>query len=123
MSWKRICTADDVAASTLKKFDVDGIAVIVANYGAGYRVFPPICPHMEEPLDESGILADGVLTCTKHLWQWNLATMAMQAPAEKPLQAYESKEENGDIMVFLDKEIVYEFDEDDEFDDDDFFKD
>jgi toluene monooxygenase system ferredoxin subunit len=46
MSWKRIC-----AANTLTNINVDGIAVIVANYGTGYRVFPPVCPHMEEPLD------------------------------------------------------------------------
>ena len=66
MSWKRVCAAGDVAENTFGKFEVDGIAVIVANVGDGYRAFPPLCPHMAEPLIVSRTYEDGVLTCTKH---------------------------------------------------------
>ena len=39
---------------------------------SGFRAIPPLCPHMEEPLEESGIIANCALTCTKHLWSWDL---------------------------------------------------
>lgn len=122
MSWKRICKVTDVPKDSLKKFWVDGIALVVANYGSGFRAFPPVCPHMEEPLEESGIIADCTLTCTKHLWAWNLRTLDKLGETEKTLGIYETKQEGDNILVFVDKEIVYAFDDEDDMDDDDFFK-
>ncbi len=121
MGWKRVCAAGDVAENTLRKFAVDGVAVIVANIGDEYRAFPPLCPHMEEPLVESGICEDGVLTCTKHLWQWNLRTGDMVGMAEKPLLMYDVKREGDDVLAYIERELVYEYHEEDELDDDDFF--
>ncbi len=97
MTWKRICEAAEVPENSVKKFDVDGIALVVVNYGAGFRAIPPICPHMEEPLAESGVVARCILTCTKHLWAWNLRTLEMQGETERPLKTYEVKQENGAI--------------------------
>lgn len=123
MSWKRVCRRADVAQNTLGKFSIDGIEIVVANYGDGIRVLPSICPHMEEPLAESGVIARCVLTCTKHFWAWNLETLEMIGETEKPLKTYEVKEEGGDIFVLLDHELVYEFaDDDDDFGDDFFSK-
>ncbi len=121
MSWKRVCAADDVAVNSLKKFEVDGIAVIVANIGNGFRVFPPFCPHMEEPLEESGMLDAGTLTCSKHLWQWDLKSCDMLGAAERPLLFYEAKQDGADLLAFIESELTYDYDEEDDFDDDDFF--
>ena len=77
MSWKRVCATGEVPENTLKKFDVDGVEIIIVNYGDGYRGLPPSCPHMEDPLEESGMLGDGLLTCSKHLWQWDLRSGEM----------------------------------------------
>jgi len=122
MSWRRICDAGSVAENQLKKFEVDGIPVIVANYGEGFRAFPPVCPHREEPLEESGIIEGKVLTCTKHLWQWDLGTKEMAgSETEKPMHFYQVKEEDGAILAYIEEEHVYDFDEEDEMDDDDFF--
>ena len=121
MTWKRICEAHEIAESSIKKFDLDGISILLVNYGAGYRAIPPICPHMEEPLEESGVVARCVLTCTKHLWAWDLATLEMQGETEKPLKTYDVKEENGAILANIEGELTYEF-EDEGGDDDDFFK-
>lgn len=122
MSWIKVCAASEVPKNTCRKLWAEGIPVVVANYGDGFRVMPPVCPHMEEPLDESGVLADCVLTCTKHLWAWNLKTLEMEgSETQKPLKTYESKEENGDVYAFIESEIVYEFDDEDDMDDDSFF--
>ena len=123
MSWTRICKTTDVAPNTVKKIWIaGGIPVLVVNHGKGFRVLPPVCPHMEEPLEESGIVANCVLTCTKHLWAWDLLTLELQGETEKPLKLYDVKEENGEIMAFVDGELLYEFEKEDDMDDDAFFK-
>ncbi len=122
MSWTKICDASDVSANSVKKVDVNGISVLVVNYGSGFRVIPPLCPHMEEPLEESGIVARCTLTCSKHLWCWNMQTLEMQGETEKPLKVYESKEENGAILANIENELTYEFEDEGGADDDDFFK-
>ncbi len=121
MNWKRVCAAADVPENTLKRFNVDGTDIVIANYKDGFRGFPPFCPHMEEPLTASGMLDGGILTCSKHLWQWDLRTGEMVGMAEKPLLLYEVKTEGDDVMADMETELVYEYDIEDDNDDDDFF--
>jgi toluene monooxygenase system ferredoxin subunit len=123
LSWKKICSTAEISENTLEKFEVDGIEIMLANYGQGYRAFPPRCPHMEEPLCESGVLYDGMLTCTKHLWQWNMETGEMIGIAEKELLFYDVKQEGDDIYAQVEQALVYEDDEEleEDEDDEDFF--
>ena len=76
---------------------------------------------MEERLEVSGICEGGVLTCSKHLWQWEMSTGEMRGEAEKPLLLYEVRQENDDVLVNIEKELEYEYEEDSEEDDDDFW--
>ena len=115
--WHRICATADVNDGELKRFQAGEIAVVVVGVGDEYRIIPPFCPHMAEPLHESGICRAGILTCSKHLWQWNLLTGKEQGPAERPLLFYQSEVRDGEVWACVDKELVYEFDEED---DDDF---
>lgn len=122
MSWTYLCEAADVAPNTLKLVDAGDIRIVVANYGSGFRAIPPMCPHMEEPLAESGVIANCVMTCTKHLWAWNLDTLEMQGETEKSLKIYETKEEDGKLLALVEEELLYEFEEEDDMDDDFFSK-
>lgn len=115
--WHRICATADVNDGELKRFQAGEIAVVVVGFGDEFRIIPPFCPHMAEPLHESGICRAGTLTCSKHLWQWNLLTGKEQGPAERPLLFYQSEVRDGEVWACVDKELVYEFDEED---DDDF---
>lgn len=125
--WTRACALADIPEQTMRTVDVAGTPVMIANLGDCLRAFPPFCPHMAEPLAESGHLDGGKLTCTKHIWQWDLRTGELHGMAERPIQTYDVKEEDGDIYVSVEEEIVYEYDEDEEeveeeeLDDDDFF--
>lgn len=118
MTWKRVCAVGDVEVNTVKLFDVDEIKILIANYGASIRALPPVCPHMEEPLVEFGVVANCVLTCSKHLWAWDLRTLEMLGETEKPLKHYETKEDSGALFVDVVEELVYDFESEDEFDDD-----
>ena len=73
---------------------------------------------MEEPLAESGIVARCILTCSKHLWAWDLRTLEMQGETEKPLKTYEIKLEDASVFANIDGELTYEFDTEDGPDDD-----
>jgi toluene monooxygenase system ferredoxin subunit len=118
MSWKRVCSVGEVTENSIRKFDVDSIPILIINFGQGFRAIPPVCPHMEEPLEESGVVVRCVLTCTKHLWAWDLLTLNMQGESERPLKTYEVKEDNGDLFVRVDEELIYEFDTEDDVEDD-----
>ena len=85
MSWKHVCNIDQISTNSLKQFEIDGVSIVVANYGDGFRAFPPYCPHMEEPLAGTGLIEDGVLTCSKHLWQWDMRSCEKQGMAEKDM--------------------------------------
>jgi toluene monooxygenase system ferredoxin subunit len=119
MSWKRACAVGDIVPDALKRVEVEGIVVLITQVGDEYRAIPPMCPHMEEPLEHSGICKDGTLTCTKHLWQWNLLTGRERGDvAERPLLLYETRVDGEELLVRIDEELRYEFEEaadDDEF--------
>ena len=120
--WIKVCSAEDVPENTIKRFPVGDFDIVLANYGDGLRAFPPVCPHMREPLDVSGLLDNGVLTCGKHVWQWDLRTCTKASKlTEENLLFYESKEENGSILVDISKQLSYAWEEEEELDDDDFF--
>jgi toluene monooxygenase system ferredoxin subunit len=114
MSWKRVCATSEINGNAMKKFEVDGVAVMVANLGDGYIAFPTMCPHMEEPLEDSGVYHEDVLTCTKHLWQWNIRSGEKMGMAEVPLRTYETKQEGDEIFIFFEKEITYDYEEDED---------
>ena len=122
MNWKRVCAADDVATNALKKVTIDGVSIIVVNLGDAFKAFPPLCPHMEEPLEASGVCDNkGKLTCIKHLWNWDLRTGTPEGETERALLMYDVKREGSDVFVNLEKELKYAYDEDNAGDDDDVF--
>ena len=122
MTWKRVCGAGDVAANTLKLFDVDGVPILIVNLGEEFRAYPPLCPHMEEPLEQSGICEGSVLICSKHLWQWQMLTgEPNDEVTEKALLLYEIKREGDDVLVNVEQELSYDYDDDAAEDDDDDF--
>ena len=120
--WIKVCLAEDVPENKIKKFPVGDFDIVIANYGDGLRAFPPVCPHMREPLDVSGFLDNGVLTCGKHIWQWDLrACTKASTMTEENLLFYELKVEDGDILVDIREQLSYAWEEEEELDDDDFF--
>ena len=120
MTWQRVCSTGDVVPGRPASFVVDGVTVVVAGLDdGGFSIFPPACPHMEEPLEKSGMCAGSVLTCSKHLYQWDMRTGKAAGPEENDLTLlrYDVKIENGDVYARIEDELVYEHEDDD---DDDF---
>ena len=115
--WINICNVNDLKNNTIKKFTIKEAEILLARTGSNFYAFPGMCPHMEEPLDESGILNSEFLTCSKHLWQWDLKNGSSMGPAEVDLLMYTTKIEDDCLNLFFDKELKYEYQEEN---DDDF---
>ena len=114
MNWKAVCSTGDVEPGGIREFDIDGTEILVSNVDGTLRAYPPMCPHMEEPLGESAFCKGPVMTCSKHLWQWNLETGEPVGPGENDrcMLMYETRMEDGQLLVNLEQELEYEFDDD-----------
>lgn len=110
MAWQRLCSAEEVPSGRLIGLEIRGVKVLVTRIDDDFVAFPPLCPHMAEPLESSGICADGMLTCTKHIWQWELKTGSPMGEAEKPLMQYPIKREGDTVWIDFERELTYEYD-------------
>ena len=125
MAWTKVCEK-----AKFRGFNQKGLgpnrrwdSYRVAHHKNGYVAVPPVCPHLEEPLEESGLVIGCKLTCTKHLWSWDLETLELQDEAELPLKTYDVKVEDDNIMVYVTEQLEYAFDEDEDIDESTFFDD
>ncbi len=99
-TWRRACRADEVPASGMKQFTVDGTDVLVVDADGELFAFQALCPHEAVPL-ESGVHDGCALTCLEHLWQFDLRTGAPMGDAREGLRCYRLKLENGEVHVEL----------------------
>jgi toluene monooxygenase system ferredoxin subunit len=111
LSWQRLCAAQDIEAGRLTGVEIQGAKVLVTRIDGNFVAFPPLCPHMAEPLEISGVCSEGMLTCTKHIWQWELSTGAPRGDAEKPLLYYPVRIEGNELWIDFDRELGYEYDD------------
>ena len=67
----------------------------------------------------TGMCAGSVLTCSKHLYQWDMRTGEAAGPAENDLTLlrYDVKVEGGDVYARIESELVYEYEDDEDEDD------
>lgn len=110
MVWQRLCSLSDLNEGRLKKIDLAGVAIMVTLIDGAAVAFPPRCPHMSEPLEESGVCNHGTLTCTKHVWQWDLRTGEPQGLAEQPLSLYPTECRDAEVWIDFEHELTYEYD-------------
>jgi toluene monooxygenase system ferredoxin subunit len=108
--WKFAGMVADIPENALVEKVVAGITVILLRHSDQIFAFPPSCPHMEEPLKNGLFDGDeGLITCTKHLWQWDAKTGAAVGLAECPLLKYELKVNDGRVLLNVSEELTYEF--------------
>jgi len=94
-----ICHIRDIPANGMKDFDVEGGAkILIANFSERYFAYSGNCPHQGTCLSE-GFFDGAVLTCRKHLWQWDITTGKPVGLAEAPLEGYQVEIDDGEIFV------------------------
>lgn len=107
-SWRPVLLAEELAPDELRTVVVDGIEILLVRSGDAVLACPPLCPHQQEALEDAGMCSDGVLTCTKHLWQWRVPGGEPIGEAERALLLYPAKTDDGVIHVLFTGELRYD---------------
>jgi toluene monooxygenase system ferredoxin subunit len=105
--WKRVCAVGDLVENELKEFDIGGTKIVAARSGSDIYVYPLRCPHMDEPLS-TGMCDGATVTCSFHLWQWDMRTGESSGDAEVDLLLYPTKEEDGALLVDMAAALNYD---------------
>lgn len=99
MTKKFVCRIDQCPRDGMRAFDVEGgPRLLVANSGGEYFAFHAVCPHQEVELTE-GLFDGSVITCPRHMWQWDVRTGAPMGLAELPLRRYDIVKEDGTLYL------------------------
>jgi toluene monooxygenase system ferredoxin subunit len=94
-----VCKLSDIPANGIRDFVIEGgEKVLIANFSKRYYAYNGNCPHQGTCLAD-GFFDGAVLTCSKHLWQWDITTGKPIGLAEAPLQGYQVEIENDEIFV------------------------
>ena len=102
MAFERVCSLDDLWEGEMQAFPLQDKQVLIVNGEGGIiRAFDGKCPHQDYPLS-NGALEGNVLTCSMHLWQFDIVSGDGVNPTGCKLKGYAVKVENGDILVDLD---------------------
>ncbi len=101
--YQKVCELEDVWEGEMDIFEVgEEEVLIVHSPGREVRAYSPICPHQEHPLIE-GELDNCVLTCSAHLWQFDVLSGDGINPTGTSLINYPIKIKDDAIWVAIPK--------------------
>lgn len=99
--YQKVCDLDDVWEGDMELFTINGLGVLIVHApGGALRAYDPICPHQNHPLIE-GDLDDCILTCSAHLWEFDVVSGEGVNPEGVSLCAYPVKTEDDAVWVAL----------------------
>lgn len=100
--FKKACRADEIEVGKMKPVEIDGERIVIARTESGYFAVIDECTHDSAPISDGRVRGEEIM-CKRHGARFALATGDVTAPpAVAPLDVFEVKEENGEILVRLD---------------------
>lgn len=100
-SFVRVASEAELPPNTLLSVEVGDIKVCLANADGQIYAFKDNCTHRDFPLS-AGEIDDGTVECTWHGARFDMATgRATRLPAIKPVQTYEVRVEDGEILISM----------------------
>jgi nitrite reductase/ring-hydroxylating ferredoxin subunit len=96
-----LCNADDVAAGTALKIELEkeGLTLAVFNVDGEFYVLDDMCTHGPGSLSEGYIEGD-VVECNFHNGQFNIRTgEVVLPPCIIPMKTYPTTVENGKVVI------------------------
>ena len=103
MAYRRACSLDDLWEGEMAVLPVDGQDVLLVHAEGGIvRALDVHCPHQEVPLID-GLLEGKVLTCSAHLWQFDVETCEGVNPTGCRLKRFALRIEDNDVLVDLER--------------------
>jgi toluene monooxygenase system ferredoxin subunit len=100
MSYRFAMALDDLWSGDVRGLVLDGHKVVLVRLEEGVFAYADRCAHLGLPLHD-GTLADGVLVCAAHGYQYDAATGRGLNPRTACLTTYPVRIEGGDVFVDL----------------------
>lgn len=99
-----VCRLEDILESEVKRFDVNGISLVLAKYHGEIYALANLCSHDGGDLGEADLVGD-CIRCPRHGAKFDLKTGAAKSmPAVVGIDAYDVKTEDGIVLVAIPRE-------------------
>lgn len=99
MIFVEIARAGELREGTMKRFDVGGRRILLANVAGRLCAVDDTCTHEDASLS-TGVLKGELVKCPLHNSRFNVCTgEALEEPAEENLRTYPVREEGGRILI------------------------
>jgi nitrite reductase/ring-hydroxylating ferredoxin subunit len=93
--------AGELAPGTMKRIDVRGRRILLANVAGRICAADDTCTHEEASLS-TGVLKGELVKCPLHGSRFNVCTgKALEEPAEENLRTYPVRQEGGRVLIGL----------------------
>jgi len=97
----KVGSRGDLAPGRMKRLDVGGRRILLANVGGRFYAADDTCTHEDASLS-SGSLHGELVTCPLHGSRFNVCTgRVMDEPAEQDLKTYPVRVEGDSILIGL----------------------
>ncbi|HZM35803.1 MAG TPA: non-heme iron oxygenase ferredoxin subunit [Burkholderiales bacterium] len=101
MTFVEVAKAGELREGTMRRCDVLGRRILLANVGGRLYAVDDTCTHEEASLS-TGALKGELVKCPLHNSRFSVRTgEALEEPAEEPLRTYPVREEGGRVLVGL----------------------
>jgi len=92
---------DELPPGRMKRIDIGGRRILLANVGGRYCAADDTCTHEEASLS-TGVLLGELVKCPLHGSRFNVCSgKALEEPAEEDLRTYPVRLEGGRVLVDL----------------------
>ena len=99
MAFIKVCGLDDLWQGEMESFEINGVEVLLLHLDDGtIHAVQSICPHQEVEL-VNGSLEGNVLTCSMHLWQFDVSKGEGINPSHSEIAKYPVRVQGEDILV------------------------
>jgi 3-phenylpropionate/trans-cinnamate dioxygenase ferredoxin subunit len=99
MTFVEIAKAGELREGTMKRIDIGGRRILLANVAGRLYAVDDTCTHEQASLS-TGVLKGELVKCPLHNSRFNVRTgEALEEPAEEDLRTYPVREEGGRILV------------------------
>ncbi len=97
--WHQLGPVDEIPTDEISYRDCDGRSLFIYRDAQTLRVYDSRCPHQVTNIPHLAL--EGTrLTCPKHHWAFDVTTGACVEVGDRPLNQFEHKVENNNLLVF-----------------------
>lgn len=98
MPFVRAAAINEIEPGTIRECDVGGTLIALAHFGGKFFAISNICLHRGGPLGQ-GELADEVVTCPWHGWEFNVQTGRCVLNPEMAVACYAVEVRGDEVFV------------------------